>query len=375
MKYKPNVILIDRLAEHLPVTQSILKKFKGVDFNVIEDISAVKRPSDFSAAKKTMLITMHTGDAFKPCQGIGPGHLCCNYWIIDLISNCPMDCSYCILQHYLANNPLLTIYANIDEILTKASIFVSSHRDKKFRIGTGELSDSLALDHITGFSKKIIEYFSCQPHVSLEFKTKTANIDHLLKADHRGRTVISWSINPRRIIEQEEIGTASLTERFEAAKKAVEAGYMIGFHFDPIIFTENWEVEYREVAEHIVKIFPHDKIAWISLGTLRFPQEIKDIVKSRFPKSNIFFNELVPVNGKVRYFRPIRENIYKKMALWLEPLAETTPIYLCMETKLVWEHTMPGRADSNRSVENHVCRLINPGSPEAEYQKIITSQI
>lgn len=335
MRHKPDSILVDALVEHLPTTQAILKQFRKVDTTIIEDIRVVKKPSDFSKAKKTWLITAQHGNALKPCQGMGAGHLCCGYWIIDLISNCPMDCSYCILQHYLENNPLLTIYANVDEILTKASLFISGHRDRKFRIGTGELSDSLALDDITGFSKRLIEYLRHQPNVTLELKTKTANIDHLLKLNHNGRVVIGWSINPQRIIEQEETGTAPLVKRFDAARRAVGAGYKVGFHFDPIIYSENWEGEYKPLTE-VIKTFPHEMIAWISLGTLRFPPQMKEIVMRRFPRSRIFYNSLVPVNGKVRYFRPTREAMYKKMLEWLGPLGEKT--YLCMETKAVWQN-------------------------------------
>lgn len=366
MNYKPNIILIDRLAQHLPTTQTILKGFKGVDFTVIEDVKAIKRPADLSEAKKTLLISTHRGDAFKPCQGTGSGHLCCNYWVIDLISGCPMDCSYCILQHYLENNPLLTIYANIDEILTRAAIYFAEHKDKMFRVGTGELSDSLALDHITGFSRKIIEYFSPHKNVVLELKTKTSNIGHLLKPGCTGsrlrgngrrgeRVVISWSVNPQKIIESEEVGSASLSERFEAARRAVQAGYRIGFHFDPIIYSEGWEGQYKQVADQIVQNFPFEKIAWISIGTLRFPPQMKEIVIKRFPKSRIFWGELVPINGKVRYFRPIREEIYGKMIEWLKPLKQTTPIYLCMETRPVWQKIMPEVGTSNASIERHVC--------------------
>ena len=356
MKYNPDFILIDKLVEHLPTTQAIVNKFKNADTTVIEDVRAIKRPADLSAAKKTVVITAHRGEAFKPCQGMGHGHLCCNYWVIDLISGCPLDCSYCILQHYLQNNPLLTIYTNVDEILTKASIRIAGQNGRKFRIGTGELSDSLALDHITGFSKKLIEYFSHHPNVTLELKTKTANINHLLKLNHNGGTVLAWSVGPPRLIRGEETGTASMAERFVAAQKAIEAGYKVAFHFDPIVYSENWEDEYRSVVEEIVGPFPRNKIAWISLGTLRFPPEMKETVMKRFPKSRIFYNELVPINGKVRYFRPIRENIYKKMLEWLKPLRKTTPIYLCMETKLVWDHIMPEIGRSSCSIEKHVCK-------------------
>ena len=355
MKYKPEFILIDRRVEHLPTTHAILNKFKDIDQTVIEDVRAIKRPSDFSTAKKTVLITSHRGESFKLCQGTGSSHLCCNYLVLDFISNCPMDCSYCILQQYLQNNPLLTIYANVDEILTRASIFFAEHTDRKFRVGTGELSDSLALDHITGFSKKAIEYFSAFNHVTLELKTKSTNIKHLLNIPEKGQTVLAWSLNPQSIIDSEELNTTTLEERFSAAIDAINAGFRVAFHFDPIIYSDRWENNYKEVVGEIIARFKPEDIAWISLGTLRFPPEMKDIVMKRFPKSRIFYNELIPTNGKVRYFRPIREDIYKKMMSWLTPIADQTKIYLCMETKPVWEKVMPGVGTSTANIERHVC--------------------
>ena len=37
---------------------------------------------------------------------------CCGYMVLVLASNCPMDCSYCFLQEYLADNPGFQVYAN-----------------------------------------------------------------------------------------------------------------------------------------------------------------------------------------------------------------------------------------------------------------------
>ena len=37
---------------------------------------------------------------------------CCGYLVLVLASNCPMDCSYCFLQEYLADNPGFQVYAN-----------------------------------------------------------------------------------------------------------------------------------------------------------------------------------------------------------------------------------------------------------------------
>ncbi len=55
-----------------------------------------------------------------------------------------MDCTYCILQDYLDPSPV-TIHSNTDDMFSELDEALSSSR-RVFRIGTGELTDSLAID-------------------------------------------------------------------------------------------------------------------------------------------------------------------------------------------------------------------------------------
>ena len=139
-----------------------------------------------------------------------------------------------------------------------------------FRVGTGEHSDSLALDHILGIKAHLIRFFAKLPNALLELKTKSSHVDHLLNLPHGGKTVISWSVNPEAIVEQEEHKTARLNERLEAARKASDAGYKIAFHFDPMVNYPDWEKGYQQLIEQILDAVPSDRIVWISLGTLRY---------------------------------------------------------------------------------------------------------
>lgn len=298
---------------------------------------------------------MHKGGAFKACQGIGSDHLCCNYWVMDLISNCPCDCTYCILQSYLANNPFMTVYVNIDEILTHVGAKLASEPDKKFRVGTGELSDSLAIDPLTEYSRMLIPFFALQPNAILELKTKTANVDQLLDLKHNGHTVIAWSVNPPEIIAAEEKGTATLDERLAAAQKCIKAGYKVAFHLDPIIRYPGWEDGYKELIKTIGEAVPKDRIAWTSMGTLRFPPDLKSIATKRFPQSKIFYDEFVQTNGKMRYFRPIRTEVYKKILEWVRPMNGDNPLYFCMETETVWKNLIANPPADNEALEKHVC--------------------
>src|SRR5439155_22048332 len=94
----------------------------------------------FGAAKKRLFLKRHKGEFRKKCPG-SDGQVCCNYFVINFASNCPMDCSYCYLQEYLADNPELKAFGNVDALLTEAEALLTRHRRLFFRIGAGEITD------------------------------------------------------------------------------------------------------------------------------------------------------------------------------------------------------------------------------------------
>jgi spore photoproduct lyase len=140
------------------------------------------------------------------------------------------------------------------------------------------------------------------------------------------------------MIEGEETGTASLEKRIGAAQRCQERGYPLGFHFDPVIFHEGWEKGYQETIGSLFKKIDPKEVVWISLGGFRYPPQLKAIVKERFPNTKIFLGELFPGrDGKFRYLKEIRVEMYQKMVGWLRDVYPGLFIYLCMESKEVWE--------------------------------------
>ena len=205
------------------------------------------------------------------------------------------------------------------------------------RIGTGEFSDSLMLDNITEYSVSIIDFFKKQKDVMFEFKTKSANIENLLKTQHSGNIVVSWSLNPQNIVDTNEFYTASLAERLDAALQCVEAGYKVAFHFDPVFYYEGWRKDYGEVIDNLFTKIKLKHIAWISIGTLRFNPELKKIIETRFPQNTILDAELIPgYDNKLRYPYSMRYNIYKSVIDMMRKHHKKAPIYLCMEEKSIW---------------------------------------
>ena len=161
----------------------------------------------------------------------------------------------------------------------------SSQPETLFRIGTGEHSDSLALDKTLGINQHIIKFFAALPNALLELKTKSNQVEHLLELPHGGKTVISWSVNPQVIITKEELKTATLDERLKAARMASDAGYKVAFHFDPMIDYPDWEKGYQGLVEQIFDNISPDRIAWVSLCLLYTSPSPRDLSTSRMPSS------------------------------------------------------------------------------------------
>jgi spore photoproduct lyase len=339
-EFLPEEIIVERGSEGSLIYRNLRAALPQVPLRFIEDVASANggfAADPFGAAKKKLLLTRHKGEFLKKCPG-SDGQVCCNYFVVNFASNCPMDCSYCYLQEYLAQNPALKVFSNVDDLMAEADELLAKHPRFFFRIGTGEITDSLALEPYIGFARAVVPFFARQPNVLLELKTKSDCVDGLLGLDPKERVVVSWSMNPQPVIDRDEHGTASLEERLRAARRCQEAGYRLGFHFDPMIEYPGWEDDYRRLVEEIFATVDWRRISWLSLGVLRQTPGLRRTMGERFPRTKLLTGEQVSCpDGKLRYFQPLRVAMYRKMVGWIRRAAPTVKIYLCMESKEVWE--------------------------------------
>ena len=340
--FAPAEVIVERGSESSAIFQNLRRTLPEVPFTFVEDLSRPEGHGSpnvdrFGAAKRKLYVARHKGEFLKKCPG-SEGQVCCNYFVINFASNCPMDCSYCYLQEYLADNSALKVFTNVGDLIDEADRTLTKHRGVFFRIGTGEITDSLALEPYTGMVRELIPYFAEQPNVLLELKTKSDCVDSLLDLDSKGRIVIAWSMNPQSVIDRDEHDTATLNERLRASRRCQEAGYRLGFHFDPMIEYPGWEADYQTMIEQTFATIDWRRLAWLSLGVLRNTPGLKRTMRERFPLSRILTGEQVPCpDGKLRYFQPLRVEMYRKMVHWIRRSAPTVKIYLCMESRDVWQ--------------------------------------
>jgi len=265
-----------------------------------------------------------------------------------------MNCSYCILQAYF-NQPSLRVFANLKEQLNYIASLLDSTPHKIHRIGTGEFTDSLALDPITGWSQLLIPFFAERKNAVLELKTKTDRIDGVLSSGLRERIIISWSLNSPYIASKEEHGAPAIKKRLAAARKCQTEGYAVGFHFDPLVEHQNWQDGYRKTLDLMDKFIDPRGVVWISLGCLRYMPILKPIIRERHPGTHILDGEFVPgLDGKMRYFKPIRIDLYTFVGEMLKQWSRDPAVYLCMESDGVWRESLGWSPVDSRGLSDYL---------------------
>jgi spore photoproduct lyase len=333
-------ILVEEAARDYPMTRRVLARLPGTPVTVIPDRDAL-RPQQadpaawLGAAKTTLLLAVQKGPFWRACPGT-KDYICCGYQVLQTTLNCPFDCTYCILQGYV-NLPAITLFVNVEEVQAELAAGFARAPDRVWRLGTGEFGDSLALDELTGLHETLMPLFARHPRAFLEIKTKSHRLEHLLPHGPNPQVIFAWSLNPPEVARAEERGAASLQARLQAAQQAAAAGFRLAFHFDPLIYFPGWEEAYRRTVEQLGAAAGGAEVAWVSLGCLRLLPALRRIIWARFPASRLAAEEFVRApDGKLRYFKDLRVEMYGRLREWLTEVLPGALIYLCMESPRVW---------------------------------------
>ncbi len=353
MKFELDALHIEEECRSTALARRVLERIPAsVPVSFVADgrvAAAADRDSadPFAAGKRTMVVMRRRSPFLMACPAGSAKFACCGYLVLALASNCPMDCSYCFLQEYVADNPGFQVYANYADSFAEIGDLARKAPERHFRIGTGELADSLAFDSITGISRDLVEFFAARPNLTLELKTKTDEIENLLALDPRGRVMVSWTMSPERVFRESERRTAPPAARIAAARRVLDAGYRVAFHFDPIIAYEGAERDYALLAGQILDSIPPARISFVSMGGLRLTPALRAAARRRFPGDPMLLGEeVLAPDGRFRAFTPLRLRLYRAISERFGAAGVNVPAYLCMENPSVHQRVFGTPAPS-----------------------------
>lgn len=285
---------------------------------------------------RALHVKAHKGRFLRPCPATRH-YRCCGYQIVHIGENCPMDCSYCILRAYFRDRTL-TAFANTEAMFAELGATFGRDRSRLFRVGTGQFADSLALEPITGHTREILGFLKGYDNVTVELKSKTADLSWLAADPRPGRVLPAWSLNAPDIVAGQERGTASLEARLTAARTCVAAGFRVCLHFDPICHYPGWEAGYGATIDMIFDFLAPADIAYMSLGSFRCLPELPGRLLAEGRELPLFMlgEFTLGADGKKRLLRPLRVRQFRFMAERLARHGFTNGLYFCMESDEVW---------------------------------------
>jgi spore photoproduct lyase len=272
---------------------------------------------------------------------------CCNLLTLDAVENCGFDCSYCSIQSFYHGDEV-----RFDSRFAEKLAALEIDPQRIYHIGTGQSSDSLMWGNQGGMLDALLTFAERHPNVILELKTKSKNINHLLKNRVPPNVLCTWSLNPQVVIANEEHLTASLDERLGAARRLADKGVLVGFHFHPMIRYDAWQDGYGALFQQLTGTFDSNEVALVSLGTLTYIKPVIRQLRERPGfKSHILQMPMVEADGKLSYPESIKQEMfgfaYRSLAAWHGRVF----FYLCMENPRLWQPVFGYDYPSNQAFE------------------------
>lgn len=292
--FMPQLVYVEPRALEYPSGQRLISKFgdmgieirKTTSNNQIRNLPGENHFQKYRIAKSTLVVGVRKTlklDTSKPSAE----------YAIPLATGCMGHCHYCYLQTTMGSKPYIRTYVNVDEIFEAAQNYMDERKPEITRFEASCTSDIVGIDHLTHHLKQAIEFFGRSKNGKLRFVTKFSHVDHLLDADHQGKTRFRFSINDDYIIKYFEPGTSRLHERIEAAAKVAEAGYPLGFIIAPIYIHEGWEEGYLEMFEKLEASLPAlaRKDLTFEMIQHRFTKPAKRVIQENYPMTKLELDE------------------------------------------------------------------------------------
>ncbi len=327
----------------------------------------LSEPREYSIQKpteKTPKYKYHykeiTDSVFQTCPAASKTcGVCCDLKVLNVVENCGMTCTYCILQN---NYEIADIYlpTNLKEKLAE----VTFDPNKTYRVGSGNSSDSLLWGNRGNILTDLFEWSAQHKNIILELKTKSANIKYLLENDIPSNTCVSFTINPQEVISNEEHGTASLDQRLSAARQLADKGIKVGFHMHPMMYYNGFEKGYSDLVQRVMDTFTPKEVLWFSVGTITLIRGIEDTLRKSYISSKLLQmpTENTPDN-KITYTKDIRVKLYDVAFQALESWKDSVFIYLCMEFDELWnryfEYTYTSHKEFNDALNDSAFKKIH----------------
>lgn len=259
-------------------------------------------------------------------EGFGIGDVN-NYYFSHLL-NCPYDCRYCFLQG-LYRSANFVLFVNYEDFMAEITATIQAQPEERLCFFSGYDADSLAYEPVTGFLESFMPFFAKHASALFELRTKSANINALLKHAPVNNVIAAFSFTPQEISQQVEHKVPSVKKRIEAMQRLAAAGWRIGLRFDPLIYASNFAEMYSALIQEIFAGLDVNVIHSVSVGPLRFPTKMYQKLVNLYPEDKLLAHPLQRRGNQVSYSAEDEKQMKQTVLFELEQHVPNTLIFEC----------------------------------------------
>lgn len=262
---------------------------------------------------------------------------CPNYWHVSPYGYCPYNCRYCYLAGTIGVkfSPTVKVFVNLPDMLARID-HIANRQNVPTAFYVGKLQDALALDPLTGYSRILVPFFARHRHARLTMLTKSGDVANLLDLDHKGHTILSWSLNPESICRRFESNTPPLAQRLSAMEACSRAGYPLRAVIMPLIPVDNWQAAYGRLLDELLARVRLDRI---TLGGICSYRIARALMNAHLRADNTINRHMADASadGRIRYPTPLRIEMYRHLCDHIRRRRPDLAIALCLEERDVWQ--------------------------------------
>ena len=307
-----STVYIEEEVRNHPRTRQILARFPDARRVGCERYGEVFNPraQSFRLQKKApslILARKHRNHILEAPDGygIGGGR---NFYFSHML-NCPYDCRYCFLQG-MFRSAHYVVFVNYEDFVEGIERRVAENPGSTSFFFSGYDCDSLAFEGVTGFADYFLDSFAALPDAWLELRTKSTRIGGLLERSPLENCVVAFSLTPDEVARALEHQAPSLKRRIEAMRKLAAKGWKIGLRFDPLIYQEGWQDQYRRLFSDVFEAIEPASIHSVSLGSFRLPASYFRSMTRLYPEEKLFASPLEDDSGMVSYEASLEQEIF-----------------------------------------------------------------
>lgn len=258
----------------------------------------------------------------------------------DTIYGCPHGCKYC------PGGQVSVVMCNCEEFVQRQVIPAAEQEPwQKVFMFNSSLSDTPCFEPEYGLSKLLVDYFASTKDQHYLIHTKSANTDFLCDLDHRGHTLLLWSVTGATSARFVEPGTATPDERIEAAHRCQQAGYPVRFKLKPIVPVKGWRDEYRYLIDRILTLTRPDSIglfmlAWMDAAELEANVDVSLLDPAFLAALRESADEMKGVTAGP-FPHAARAEVYRFLIEEIRRRDADVPLFLCTETAAMWRDLGP----------------------------------